>query len=197
MISAQEKIVAPEPPRVAAAEMELATAILRKDRKATAEFVERYADPIHGYLRHRLLPRTDLADDLLQEVFLAAWRSLKDFRGRSSLKIWLLGIARHKVEDHYRKRLREPEQLAAGEDVEPNLVEAPGIDEDLDRETRGRKMQQVLHSLPETYSTALLWRYWEHRSAAEMAERTGKTVKAIERLLARARSEFKRRWLDE
>ena len=58
-------------------------------------------------------------------------------------------------------------------------------------------MQEGLHSLPETYSTPLLWRYWEHRSAAEMAERTGKTVKAIERLLARARSEFKRRWLDE
>ncbi len=198
MISAQEKTVAPGPPRVAATEMELAAAILRKDRKATAEFVERYSDPVHGYLRHRLLPRTDLADDLLQEVFLAAWRSLKDFRGQSSLKGWLLGIARHKVEDHYRKRLREPEQLAAeGEDVEPNLVVTPEIDEDLDMETRGRKMRDVLKSLPETYSTVLLWRYWEHRSAAEMAERTGKTVKAIERLLARARSEFKRRWLDE
>ena len=198
MISAQQQTVAPGPPRVAAAEMELAAAILRKDRKATAEFVERYSDPVHGYLRHRLLPRADLADDLLQEVFLAAWRSLKDFRGQSSLKGWLLGIARHKVEDHYRKRLREPEQLAAeGEDLEPNLVVAPEIDEDLDLETRGRKMQEVLRSLPETYSTVLLWRYWEHRSAAEMAERTGKTVKAIERLLARARSEFKRRWLDE
>ena len=83
MISAQQQTVAPGPPRVAAAEMELAAAILRKDRKATAEFVERYSDPVHGYLRHRLLPRADLADDLLQEVFLAAWRSLKDFRGQS------------------------------------------------------------------------------------------------------------------
>ena len=127
-----------------------------------------------------------------------AWRGLKDFRGQSSLKSWLLGIARHKVEDHYRKRLREPEQMPAeGEDSEPGLIVVPGIDDDLDVETRRRKMQNVLRSLPESYSTVLLWRYWEHRSAAEMAERTGKSVKAIERLLARARAQFKRRWLDE
>lgn len=198
MISAHDQIVTPEPPRVAGEEMELVAAVLRKDRKATAELVSRYSDPIHGYLRHRLTPKVHLADDLLQEVFLAAWRGLKDFRGQSSLKSSLLGIARHKVEDHYRKRLREPEQMPAeGEDSEPGLIVVPGIDDHLDLETRRRKMQNVLRSLPESYSTVLLWRYWEHRSAAEMAARTGKSVKAIERLLARARAQFKRRWLDE
>ncbi len=199
MISAQDRIVTAEPPPIAADEMELVVAVLRKDRKATAEFVSRYSDPVYGYLRHRLMPRAHLADDLLQDVFLSAWRNLKDYRGQSSLRAWLLGIARHKVEDHYRKRLREPEQLSAeGEDTEPSLVVAVGIDDELDIETRRRKIQQVLRSLPETYGSVLLWRYWEHRSAAEMAERTGKTVvKAIERLLARARSQFKRRWLDE
>jgi DNA-directed RNA polymerase specialized sigma24 family protein len=55
----------------------------------------------------------------------------------------------------------------------------------------------VLASLPEAYSLALLWRYWEKRSAQEMAERTGKTVKAIERLLARAREMFRERWSNE
>ena len=41
---------------------------------------------------------------------------------------------------------------------------------------------------------ALLWRYWEKCSAAEMARRAGKTEKAIERLLMRARDQFRRRW---
>jgi DNA-directed RNA polymerase specialized sigma24 family protein len=40
----------------------------------------------------------------------------------------------------------------------------------------------------------LLWRYWEHRSAAEMAAATGKTEKAIERLLYRARKAFRMKW---
>src|SRR5499425_1962019 len=86
---------------------DLVADVLRKDRKATAEFVSRYADHVYAYVRRRLIPRTDPVEDLVQEVFLAAWESLDKFRGDSSLRNWLLGIARHKVEDHYRKRLRE------------------------------------------------------------------------------------------
>src|SRR5499427_10919283 len=86
---------------------ELVAEIVSKDRKATAEFVARYADHVYAYVRRRLIPRADLVEDLVQEVFLAAWESLDKFRGDSSLRNWLLGIARHKVEDHYRKRLRE------------------------------------------------------------------------------------------
>jgi DNA-directed RNA polymerase specialized sigma24 family protein len=48
--------------------------------------------------------------------------------------------------------------------------------------------------LPESYSLVLLWRYWEGRSAREMASATGKTEKAVERLLARARTRFRELW---
>ena len=53
---------------------------------------------------------------------------------------------------------------------------------------------RVLHELPERYRMALIWRYWERASARDMALKTGKTEKAIERLLARARDEFRQRW---
>lgn len=176
----------------------LVEAVLRKDRKATAQLVALYADPIYAYLHQRLVPRTDLADDLLQEVFLAAWKSLKSFRGQSSLKSWLLAIARHKVEDHYRQRLREPEPITGDDgDPPPELAFEPRVDEKLDRRRMNDDVQRVLNSLPENYSAALLWRYWEKCPAKEMAARTGKSVKAIERLLARARLQFKRRWQDE
>src|SRR5215469_5033897 len=55
---------------------ELVAEILSKDRKATAEFVARYADHVYAYVRRRLIPRADLVEDLVQEVFLAAWESL-------------------------------------------------------------------------------------------------------------------------
>ena len=58
-----------------AEDRKLAAAILRNDRKATAEFVAKYADPIYRYVRCRLIPRMDLVDDLVQDVFLAAWGS--------------------------------------------------------------------------------------------------------------------------
>src|SRR5262245_28095127 len=92
-------------------ELQLAAAVLAKDRKAMAEFVSLYADSIYAYVRRRLIPRMDLVDDVVQEVFLAALDSLKQFQGMSSLRTWLLGIARHKVEDHYRSLFRQPDPL--------------------------------------------------------------------------------------
>jgi RNA polymerase sigma-70 factor, ECF subfamily len=71
---------------------ELVKEILSKDRKATAEFVARYADHVYAYVRRRLIPRADLVEDIVQEVFLAAWENLDKFRGDSSLRNWLLGI---------------------------------------------------------------------------------------------------------
>jgi len=176
-------------------EKELVAAVLRKDRKATAEFVALYADSVFSYIRHRLTPRIDLVEDVVQEVFLAAWMQLGSFRGESPLRAWLLGIARHKVEDHYRARLRELAVTEAGlPDVTAEPSIEPRIEESIDEERLGLKTRQILESLPELYSLVLLWRYWEKRSVREMAEQTVRTEKAIERILARAREQFKRRW---
>ena len=48
--------------------------------------------------------------------------------------------------------------------------------------------------MPDDYRVVLLWRYWDCRSAAEMASISNKTTKAVERLLARARHDFAQRW---
>lgn len=182
----------------ASEERVLLEAVLKKDRKATAEFISRYADPVYGYISQRLAPRGDLVDDLVQEVFLVALQGLDTFAGKSSVLGWLMGIARHKVEDLYRARLREPESFSAMEDgAESGPVSLPEIDGLIDRARAQEKTQRVLARLPEAYSLALLWRYWEEHSAKEMAAQTGKTEKAMERLLARARAHFRRLWESE
>jgi RNA polymerase sigma-70 factor (ECF subfamily) len=178
-------------------ERELVAAILRKDRKATARFVAVYADAVYRYVRHRLAPRADLVDDIVQDVFLVALGSLPGFLGNAPLRSWLLGIARHKVEGYYRQRLREPEPLGDGSDQTEPVAGGMPIDDRIDRERVAARTHQVLGQLPEPYALALLWRYWEGRSAQEMAMQSGKSTKAIERLLARARQQFRRRWDDE
>ena len=176
-------------------EQQLVAAVLRKDRKATAEFVARYADSVHAYVRHRLAPRTDLVDDLVQDVFLAAWQGLNRFAGHSALRAWLLGIARHKVEDHHCARLRRSETMSELDDASALVpVNFPRLDELLDHARLKDKTRQVLSQLPESYAYALLWRYWEKRSVKEIAAQTDRTDKAAERLLARARAQFKRLW---
>ena len=179
----------------------LLSGVLVKDRKATAEFVSQCADYAYPFVRRRLLPRKESVEDLMQEILLAAWQNLPNFRGDSNLRSWILGIARHKVEDYYRKRFREPD---ANESDEPEdgafdkyASVLPGPEEQFDSAAQWQKVQKTLARLPEVYGLALLWRYRDEMSLSEMAELTGKTEKAMERLLARARESFKRRWSDE
>ena len=172
----------------------LVAAVLKKDRKASAEFVARFADGIYSYLRSRLAPRYDHVEDLVQETFLAAWGNLSRYESSGSLRSWLLGIARHKVEDYYRARLRAQDSVEQEEEDGPVLASPPGFHELLEQKQLRIRTQQVLAMLPEQYRLALIWRYWDKASAHEMAIKTGKTEKAIERLLARARAEFRERW---
>jgi RNA polymerase sigma-70 factor, ECF subfamily len=174
-------------------ERALVAAVLVRDRKATAEFVARYSDPVYRYVVQRLAPRRELADDVVQEVFLIALQRLDTFGWQSPVLAWLLGIARHKVEDIYRARLREPSPLIDDDSV-ATTAEWPAIEEELDRARAADKTRRILAQLPEPYGTALMWRYWEKRSTREIAALTGKTEKAVERLLARARTRFKSLW---
>ena len=188
----------PQGDQLASEERILLDAVLRKDRKATAEFVSRYADPIYGYVSQRLAPRADLVEDLVQEVFLVALQKLDTFAGKSSVLGWLLGIARHKVEDLYRARLREPESFSDLEDRSlSGPVDLPEFDALIDKGRAQEKTQRILARLPEAYGLVLLWRYWEEHSTKEMAAQTGKTEKAMERLLARARVHFRHLWEGE
>lgn len=171
--------------------------VLRKDRKATAEFIGRHADCVYGYVRRRLIPHNELVEDLVQEIFLSAWENLDKFRGDSPLRSWLLGIARHKVEDHYRRRLKEV-PFAEEDEISPSEPATfYDAEEMLDKRQASRRTWEILGSLPEIHRIILLWKYWEERSLGEIAEQTGRTEKAIERLLARARHQFKKRWNEQ
>jgi RNA polymerase sigma-70 factor (ECF subfamily) len=176
------------------AELRLAKAIHDKDRKATGEFVETYADPIYAYVAHRLYPNADQAEDLVQEIFLAALQNIANYTGKASLASWLFGIARHKVDDYYRLKLRN----ALLDDIDLVDVQA-GVDlvELAEKGDVQRRALETLGRMREDYSLLLRWRYWDLKSAAEMAALTGRTEKSIERALARARAQFRRLWEDE
>jgi RNA polymerase sigma-70 factor (ECF subfamily) len=176
-------------------ERRLVAEVLAKDRKATAAFVELCTNWVYPFVRRRLIPRVEPAEDMTQEILLAAWQALPGFRGEANLRSWILGIARHKVEDYYRRRIRELEISGDDEPVpEPSVT--PKLEQQLDFGAQQEQIHKLLEELPEAYALALMWRYRDEKSLREMAQLTGKTEKAMERLLARAREDFRRRWSD-
>jgi RNA polymerase sigma-70 factor (ECF subfamily) len=181
-------------------ERELIASILRNDRKAAARFVAGHIDAVYAYARHRLAPRSDLVDDVVQDVFLSALKGLATFEGQSLLRTWLIAIARHKIEDIYRQRLRLPEAIEDLDQLEEESLLASAnsaLDEQIDATRARAKVRHVLARIPERYGLMLLWRYWEHRSTRDIAVAIGATEKSVERTLARARARFKELWLKE
>jgi len=179
-------------------ERHLVASVLRRDRKAAARFVAAHIDAVYAYARHRLTPRADLVDDVVQDVFLAALNGLGAFQGQSSLRTWLIGIARHKIEDIYRQRLRASlafDNPDSAEEEPPS--DAIPLDEQIDKTRARTRARHVLAQMPERYGLMLLWRYWEQRSTRDMAAAIGTTEKSVERTLARARAKFKGLWLKE
>ena len=176
-------------------EARLVADVLLGDRKAIADFVYHYSDCVFTFLNRRLDDRSSV-EDVCQQVFVVAWSKLSSFEGRSSLKTWLCAIAQNKVSDFYRKQIRELPLEDGWDEQGMTALDSPTIDVevDFDRRLKEESVRRTLLQLPAGYRAVLRWRYWDEWSLQDIARKTGKTVKSIERLLARARADFAAKW---
>jgi RNA polymerase sigma-70 factor (TIGR02943 family) len=66
------------------------------------EWVNNYSDMLYGFAMQRIRD-SNLAKDLVQDTFLAAWKNVEKYNGEASVKTWLFTILKNKIIDHYRK----------------------------------------------------------------------------------------------
>ncbi|NEK59137.1 RNA polymerase sigma factor [Geodermatophilus sabuli] len=138
---------------------------------------------VYGYLLARC-GRRALAEDLTAETFLAAVRAERD-GGAPTTVPWLIGTARHKLVDHWRRLEREQRSL--------RLVDGGAHTEDpWDDELDALRAQQVLDQLSPAHRAALTLRYLDDLPVARVAALLGRTLHATEALLVRARTAFRR-----
>ena len=71
-----------------------------------ASWVDQYGDFLYRFALSKVNDPS-VAEDLVQETFLAALKARENFQGRSTAKTWLVAILKHKIIDHIRKRVRE------------------------------------------------------------------------------------------
>lgn len=137
---------------------------------------------VYGYFVRRCGDR-GTAEDLTSETFLAAMDAARKPSPPQLSVPWLIGVARHKLADHYR-RARIPVPVAeVPEPAEP----VDDWDVQLDRIVA----EQVLARLPEQHRIVLALRYLDDCSVGECADLIGRTVQATEALLVRARRAFR------
>ncbi|HST64332.1 MAG TPA: RNA polymerase sigma factor [Mycobacteriales bacterium] len=151
------------------------------EQPAAAGLLELYDEAlpqVYGYLLSRCGQRA-LAEDLTAETFLAAVSQ----RGPLSVG-WLIGVARHKLADHWRRQAREERSLA----LVPAEAEPRWEDCVLDAVAA----RAVLERLGPHHRLALTLRYLDGLPVPEVARLLDRTLHATEALLVRARAAFRR-----
>ncbi|GAB3024563.1 RNA polymerase sigma factor [Nocardioides flavus (ex Wang et al. 2016)] len=149
----------------------LAARLVAGDEGALESIYDRWSALVHTYALRALHDQHD-AEDVTQQVFVAAWRSRHTLTpSPSALPAWLLGIARHKVSDVRAARARDADRLAA-------VVSLPGahdgVDPSVDEDVAERLVvRQAVDEMPDPRRTILFLAFWEERSHAEIAETVG------------------------
>jgi RNA polymerase sigma-70 factor (ECF subfamily) len=156
------------------------------DREAFDELVRRHQAAMITLARVLTAGRGD-AEDLAQEVFVRAWRSLRGFRGESLFRTWLHRVAVNVVRSHQARWGRMLRLFAAEPAVEPAAPDAP-LDDDL---ARRLAIDRALATLPDDLRTAVTLRDLLGLDYKEIAEVMGVPIGTVESRIFRGRQRLK------
>jgi len=136
------------------------------DPAAFTRLYERYGRLVHGLLLARV--GRDEVEDLVQDVFLTAWRRLDDLRDPAAFGGWIAMIARNRATD-FQRRTADFVEL-------PDNLESPGT---ASAPADAHVALAAIRSLPDAYRETLILRLVEGLSGSEIAERTGLTPGSV------------------
>jgi RNA polymerase sigma-70 factor (ECF subfamily) len=161
----------------------------RGEDSAFDRIVEQHSAEIAA-LANRLLGWPGDVDDVVQEVFVAAFLGLKKFRGECRLRTWLFTITVNKCRSHRFRRLRRlrPATMEEAEAVESR--DRSGDEAAMDQEAFVR-VRRAVQMLPQKYREIVTLKYLQGSEASEICELLGITVNAMQVRLNRARKRLK------
>lgn len=166
-----------------------------------SQWVLAHGDTLYRFALMRVRD-SSVAEELMQETFLAALKGIQEFRGRSSARTWLIGILKHKVMDHLRHACREvpTEDIdmevdayfndRGGWAVPPSIVGNPA--ENVEQEELRGKLAECMQELPERLSRVFVLTQIDGLSAKETCKVLGITTTNLWVMLYRARLRLQR-----
>jgi RNA polymerase sigma-70 factor (ECF subfamily) len=148
--------------------------------EAFAQLYLRHLPAVFKRVRY-VIPESDV-EDVTQEIFMAAMKSLPSFRGDSQFGTWLRTLTNHKVAEFYRRRSRKQEPVLA------SLSEASARTEGSTSKMMEERIfiQKALQDMPGNYREVILLRFAEDLQFNEIADILGQTLEATKSLYRRA-----------
>ena len=158
--------------------------------RAFLDLYDRSFPLVYGYLLSRC-GQVALAEDLTTETFLAAVQAFRRDDPPPVSIAWLVGTARHKLVDHWRRQAREERRLRALADDEPE------VEDSWDAHIDALRARATLARLSPHHRAALTLRYMDDLPVPEVASVLDRSVHATEGLLVRARGAFRRAYAQD
>jgi RNA polymerase sigma-70 factor (ECF subfamily) len=180
-------------------DQELVQRLLRGDARAFDEFFNEYYPKLYRFVKRRMPRDASAAEDVAQATVCRALESLHTFRGEAALMTWLCTLCRREMSARWRDTRDFAIPAALSED-DPEIraaLESLLASESMDPVLLAGRAQvreticAALDYLPAPYADILEWKYVSELSVAQIAQRLGRSVKATESLLTRAREAFR------
>jgi RNA polymerase sigma-70 factor, ECF subfamily len=163
-----------------------------RDAATWDEFYDEHASELYGFVFRLVRGDPSTAADVFQDTWLDAIGHIEQFDpDRGELRSWLFGIARRRVALHWRQRLARSSAEARSEIPRHALDGAVVPDDVVEHLEQAGMVQASLLAMPPERRQVLVEKYVEELSVTQIAARTGKSPKAVESLLSRAREQFR------
>ena len=164
------------------------------DKDAFALLIERYEAKLLRYLERLGVGVREDREDVLQNAFIKAYKNLNGFDLTLAFSSWMYRITHNEAMSFFRIKHARP-QVILSEDGEMLLTELHDTNADASRsadERLSREMlEKALATLPQSYRDAIILRFFEHRSYAEMSDILTIPVGTVSTLLYRAKRALK------
>ena len=161
------------------------------DRDAFCQIVDRYQNLLCS-LAYSSVGQVQLSEDIAQETFIEAWKSLANLEDPSKLKAWLCGILRFKVSAHFRKSSKQPNDLADEYTEDNDVVDHNAeLEQSHINQQQQDLMWQVLSEIDETYREPLVLFYRQQQSIEKVASELDLTTDTVKQRLSRGRKLLK------
>jgi RNA polymerase sigma-70 factor (ECF subfamily) len=148
-----------------------------------------YKKPVYNLLLSRCLGNRDIAMDVVQDTFLTAIKSFHKVKSPGHLEAWLITIAKNKLVDHFRKAGRDKKYI---EKLAEKESEPADVLEELHEKEQVSLLYMAMEKIKPLYKDLLRMRCWQGLKVKEIAGKTGKTPKAVENMLFRAKESLKK-----
>ena len=151
-----------------------------------------HVDEIYQYVYMRTGLNQTISEDITQEIFMDIYKGIANFKGLCSERTWIYKITKNKINDFYRKQYKNKfKQCEIENDFVENIVDpSQDLQEIMIKSFERKKVEHCLRNLPDTYKIVLVLKYIDDKSVKEIASIVGKSTKAIESMLQRAKSSF-------